>query len=635
MTDIPISLGQQYICSNDQVYIVASSKDGYLKVYNSSLNSKVKEVEIKGSSPSNRSNFSCTAINDTAIILIGGDGFGIHYTEIWKFDIKKSSWTQLTTTQPPAKILSNHRSAANGNIIYVYGGFNGLNISTTMLIYTINENTYTYNEIEHRGDFPCPRTGHTMIPFRNSIWLYGGLAHDRTPLGDLWQLDYSLFPENPKWNLIENKRFPPCRHDSVSFIQGDVFYIAGGIGAENQFYNEVWKYKDEWEQVSIVDCDSPLIGCSLGLLQVSDTLTVVKQNEPFSALDDLFDKLRLKEREYHLNSENDNEFLNNLKKENASLRSMIGQLEKYSNDKNSPINEIKEYFSEEKKKNLIKKTTKLREELSEIASEVILKYPNFIKPIPNSLAYLADQIEIQLTLKLQQSQYILEKTKKERKMEIDLYKQQIKILNSKGNLEIPNIDVGDFSTFQQFSESLPKSQQEVALNAYYRMQLREYQRLIQQIQTVHKKSKKVSDRQAIYKESLSRLSDELNIKFKTMSLVEEELRSWDRRLKDIKNDIQKVTDFLGAIKQYNTDKRSLDQKVETLEEKITKLQQKYKTDVEDMSNNKKGLIEELLKLLNTLSDSIKNRSNEDAKRIIDAEYPNIQKLKDALIPKKQ
>ena len=636
MDSSPISLSSQYVLINDTIYIISSSSSGYLKISKAKLNSKVETIKINSSlNPVNRTNFSCSVINNEFIIVIGGDGNAIDFTEIWKFDIKSSKWTQLETQQKPIKRTSGHQSVSNGNLIYVFGGTNGLNISNSLIVITIDckNNLYTYNDVDKQNNFPCARTAHTMIKMEKSIWLYGGQKDNQTLLGDLWELDYSIFPLNPSWNLIEEKRVPPPRYKVVSYRKGNEFYIAGGISEKGVFYNEVWKFKDQWEQVSIFDCEYPLIGCDLGLLQISDILIEVNQKEPFCALDELFENLKLKEKEYILNLTHDKEVFEDLKNEDKKIKSMISTVEKYMKNKSSPVNEIKEFFSESKQNELLKLNSQLREELSNVSSEVLLKYSKLIKPMKSSASIDANEIAKQLSFKLQHSKSLLEKTKSERKMEIDLYKEHIKYLQSKVKTDASGIDPGDFNSFDKYFSTLEKSQQEPALNAYYRMQLREYQKIISQTQNIHLNIKKATDKKLKYTEIVNKLSDELTINYKRVANAEKELKTWNKCLSDTQDDINKVNEFLKIIKEYETDKKAIESKLKELEEKNNKLQEKYKSEVEDICNNRKEPMNQLLQLINNINDSIKNKSPNEIRKIIDEEYPKIVKLKDLIIPK--
>ncbi|OHS95792.1 hypothetical protein TRFO_38069 [Tritrichomonas foetus] len=609
------------------IYQISESDKGTLGVSLGKIGYPLSPVAVTGPSPSNRSKFSLSLLNNSSFLLIGGDGPGINTTELWAFDIKSSQWAQLKTSQDPIKRRSGHCAASSGNIVYIFGGSNGLNISTDLIVFTINGDTYTYKEIESQSDWPCPRILHTMIPMKNTIWLFGGQSDNGTALNDLWELDYSLFPQSPSWHAVELRRAPPGRYNHVSWTANDCFYIAGGMGSDDLHYQEVWKFENQWEQTYIINTKLPLFACSKGLFEVSDSFIEVQLSPPFAALDNLFERLKFKQSELttKIRNQTEREYIQNeTSRRLKRFENIIDQ------NKTNEYQEILNYFSDEEQIKLNAHINLRRNQLSEIVARIINDYPNFLQKPSNNPQ--AEELAVQLSLKLQQCEATLQKAKEERNTEIQLYKQQLQFLNAKQDVS-SIIDTANFNSFLQYSSMLPPESKEAALENYYRIQLREYQRLRQQTQEVQQKFKKTSESQSVRSDTVSRLSDELTKKFKNVTKTEDELNLWKQRLEEANTDLEKVRNFLMAINGYKNNKPVFESNIQKMENNMLVHKNMIKRELDDICVRKKAYIDEFLKTINVIIDAIKTK-NYDPQGAIDINYPKLQKLRDEIINSK-
>lgn len=673
-------------------YKFSESPNGHLLVSSAKVHEPFKEIKCSSEMPTNRKKFSLSILKGSIIALIGGDGTSIDSTEIWLFDTKTYIWKKLSTTQKPLKRRSGHCAVAAGDLIYAFGGTYGLEICADMVIFTIdiNNNSYTHHEIELQNDSPSPRTCHTMIHMNNTIWLFGGLQDNGLPLNDLWELNYSLFPLSPNWHPVELKRAPPGRHSHVAWTWDNDFFIAGGLGEDDKIYNEVWRYhnistenstdlksknsssetqvsetkvsetdnaetapentnnvsflgktptKQGWEQTAIINSHNLLYACpEFGLLEISSdsSLQDVSLSHPFAALNGLFERLKFKQSELTRKIVFKEQREERDKNDTAQYRKFAAKIDKCTGpnvqSQMSPqdYQEIVDYFSESKQNELKTKICNTRSKLSTLSTQIMKQYPLFLKySVKNPIA---EELATQLSLKLQQTKTSLEREKEERMSEIRLYTAHLNQQKQRAP-QMQKIDPADFNTFMAFSNlgQLSSQAREEALDIYYMMQLREYQKLKQQTQAIQAKIKKENELQSKRAETVSRLSNELTKKFKNVTRAEEELKKWTKWLSEANEDLEKVKNFLSAADAYQHNRQKLEGDIKSIEQNIDAMKQQLKKEMSEIVGRKKEPIEQLLEKIRSLSERIRPKNSSDAQTIISFEYQAIKELRDKII----
>lgn len=673
-------------------YKFSESPNGHLAVSSAKIHEPFKDIKCTSETPTNRKKFSLSILRGTIIALIGGDGTSIDSTEIWLFDTKSNSFKKLTTTQKPLKRRSGHCAVAAGDLIYVFGGTYGLEISADMVIFTIdfNNNSYAHHEIELQNNWPCPRTCHTMIHMNNTIWLFGGLQDNGQPLNDLWELNYSLFPLSPNWHPVELKRAPPGRHSHVAWTWDNDFFIAGGLGEDDKIYNEVWRYhnistensnqtknpkenpaattestteetkvvenensnnnnnvsflgktptKQGWEQTAIINSHNMLYACpEFGLLEITadSSLQDIHLLHPFAALNGLFERLKFKQSEITRKIIFKEKREERDKIDTAQYRKFAAKIDKctgpnvQSQMPPQDYQEIVDYFSEAKQNELKTKICNTRAKLSTLSTQIMKQYPLFLKySVKNPIA---EELATQLSLKLQQTEAALQREKEERMSEIKLYTAHLN--QQKQRLpQMQKIDPADFNTFIAFSNvgKLSGQAREEALDIYYMMQLREYQKLKKQTQAIQAKIKKENELQSKRAETVSRLSNELTKKFKNVTKAEEELKKWTKWLNEANEDLEKVKNFLSAADAYQHNRQKLEGDIKAIEQNIDVMKQQLKKEMSEIVGRKKEPIEQLLEKIKSLSERIRPKNASDAQTIIGFEYQAIKELRDKII----
>jgi hypothetical protein len=83
---------------------------------------------------------------------------------------------------------------------------------------------------------PKKRKGHTMVTFKNKLYLFGGFSG--TVTGDFWV--YS--PESTKWKRLDVTGMVPCKRTGHSAcMYGSKMIIFGGDSGSNEILNDLWE----------------------------------------------------------------------------------------------------------------------------------------------------------------------------------------------------------------------------------------------------------------------------------------------------------------------------------------------------------------------------------------------------------
>jgi hypothetical protein len=122
-------------------------------------------------------------------VLHGGGGAqGVGYGDTLEFD--GTSWQQVATDGPPARILAGMVFDTARNIAVLFGGANvpADNGPSTVYDDFWEWNGVRWHQLEQSGDRPPARVGFAMTydQVRREVVLFGGLDSNFQPLGDTW-----------------------------------------------------------------------------------------------------------------------------------------------------------------------------------------------------------------------------------------------------------------------------------------------------------------------------------------------------------------------------------------------------------------------------------------------------------------
>ena len=607
------------------IYQVKESPSKTLEIFSGRLNQSFSKIQVNGESPPNRKRFSLSQYGDSMIVMVGGYGFDIEITEVWLFDTALLVWKKLETDQEPIPCRSGHCSSVYGNYIYVFGGTNGLNISHDLIIITIHDNNkFSYKFIEEQINWPPARVQCTMTQMNSTIWIFGGQQMDGSTLNDLWELDYSLFPQSPTWHAIELKRCPPGRHSHVAWVKDGEFYVAGGNDDKNNFLNEVWSFRrSSWEQTAIFDPNFPIFPCNGILVELGDQIKEAVLKNLSAALDSLFQRLKYKQSIYSKEAS-----FNNEKKRQQFENSQ--RLKYYENliDQNRQANfqEIRQYFAPQEIEKLKLEIRKNMDQLTETLQDILANYPKLIKTVP--INTFAEELNLQLTLKLQQDEKKYKKAVVERENEKQLYQQQIALLKNEinGKIKVPEsiltLDPSNYDSFLNYVSFLSKENKDAALKMYYSIQLQEYQKLKQQTEMIKKKVKISKENQAKRMEMANKLSDDLTRKFKIVTNADDSLIIWKTRLDEVNEDLKNAELFNKAAElDISSNGKFLESSnFKSLEQEQQNVLNALRIELKKITD-KAPYIQAMNERIRSIMDLMKTNEG-----IVDLEYDNLVKI---------
>ena len=139
------------------------------------------------------------------VLLYGGEYFDgkktYVYGDLYKFDVKKRTWSQIKTKKPP-KPRSGHQSFAHKGYFYTFGGEytspNQKNFNHYRDLWRLDLSTWEWEQLSLKGSSPSARSGHRICVVKGKAVLFGGFydtGRDLKYYNDLWVFDI----ESLKW----------------------------------------------------------------------------------------------------------------------------------------------------------------------------------------------------------------------------------------------------------------------------------------------------------------------------------------------------------------------------------------------------------------------------------------------------
>ena len=145
---------------------------------------KTTFVEDKSTHPSPRCNLSVTAHPDKdELILFGGEYFNGHktfmYNDVYVYNIKKNEWSKQSIPNPPPPRCAHQAVAVSkeGGQMWIFGGEfaspNNAQFYHYKDLWVLNLKDHKWEQVKAPGG-PSQRSGHRMIVYKRSIFVFGG-----------------------------------------------------------------------------------------------------------------------------------------------------------------------------------------------------------------------------------------------------------------------------------------------------------------------------------------------------------------------------------------------------------------------------------------------------------------------------
>ena len=156
-----------------------------------------------------------------------------------------SKFLSTPTCREGATMLSYMEEDTNTNKILLFGGMNVIRLYDLWECVVTNvsklEKKYIWKKIKANGDNPLPRSGHSMVYYRNNLIIYGGIIEEKG--GIKVKEDLLCYDINEKKFSVEvcmNKFGVTWRSFHIAEILGQYMFIYGGGDEKGNILAEPW-----------------------------------------------------------------------------------------------------------------------------------------------------------------------------------------------------------------------------------------------------------------------------------------------------------------------------------------------------------------------------------------------------------
>ena len=170
-----------------------------------------------------------------------------------------SKFLSTPTCRESAKMLPYLDSEDDNYKILLFGGMNVIRLADIWECNITNTNKlekkYTWKKVKYKGDIPLPRSGHSMVYYKNNLIIYGGIIESTggiTVKEDL--LCYDIKEKKFSVEVCTNKFGLIWRSFHIAEILGQYMFIYGGGDEKGNIIAEPWALNLEtmrWEIAKI------------------------------------------------------------------------------------------------------------------------------------------------------------------------------------------------------------------------------------------------------------------------------------------------------------------------------------------------------------------------------------------------
>lgn len=205
--------------------------------------------------PSSRSKHAMCVSQEGFIYLMGGRSANLPLKDLWKFDPVQSIWEELKCRGNRPPCLQEHTMVCWKNTIYVFGGEIGFASTGETPLWILDLNTNVWKKHHVRGSSvhqPSGRRGHSAVVFNGVMHVFGGYQDLRGSSSELWTFDLNT----ERWNLFLTPSYfeqPPPRHNHSCVIHDAAMWIYGGL-TDLQPRADFWKWDfttHQWSRIKV------------------------------------------------------------------------------------------------------------------------------------------------------------------------------------------------------------------------------------------------------------------------------------------------------------------------------------------------------------------------------------------------
>lgn len=216
------------------------------------------ECHIKRACPSARFGHSANnvAARDGELLIMGGIREMDILDDVWIIDTNHLTGYQVKTEGPYVGPRVGHAALTLGNAYIMLGGDTKIKETDPLddNLYLLNTSTFKWTIAEPTGPRPCGRYGHSICNIGVKIYVFGGQVDDLF-FDDMWMFDLNnLRPPNTRWERIEPATTPPpprTNHTVVTYK--DKMYLFGGANGD-LWYSDTWCFDPADNSWTQLDC---------------------------------------------------------------------------------------------------------------------------------------------------------------------------------------------------------------------------------------------------------------------------------------------------------------------------------------------------------------------------------------------
>jgi leucine-zipper-like transcriptional regulator 1 len=203
----------------------AISMDGSSPSISSGASHGWSAVEVNGGTPpSARSLHAAALLNGVMYVFGGYDGLQ-RVNTFHAFSFVEKRWSPVlpsANSSPPPSPRDRHVAVAFGNSFYVHGGFDGT--SRVSDFWQFDFSSMAWREVVVLGGrAPSPRHSHAAVVHRNSMYVFGG--YDGSYKSDLHEFDLTT----NQWSAVPAAgRRPRARYRATAVVCKNLMILYGG-----------------------------------------------------------------------------------------------------------------------------------------------------------------------------------------------------------------------------------------------------------------------------------------------------------------------------------------------------------------------------------------------------------------------
>lgn len=201
------------------------------------------EVNSGYPAPSSRSKHAMCVSQSGFIYLLGGRSANLPLKDLWKFDPVQSIWEELKCRGNRPPCLQEHTMVCWKNVIYVFGGEIGFASTGETPLWILDLSAQTWRKHHVRSSSvhqPSGRRGHSAVVYDGIMHVFGGYQDLRGSSSELWTFDLA----SERWNLLMTPSYfeqPPPRHNHSCIVHDGAMWIYGGL-TDLQAKSDFWKW---------------------------------------------------------------------------------------------------------------------------------------------------------------------------------------------------------------------------------------------------------------------------------------------------------------------------------------------------------------------------------------------------------